>query len=372
MVSADTTLTPEFVDTAFTDGPIPEVRYSSGLSTYHERLIRGRFVAHHHSTTGRVKSTEAVDALLDAMVGRRPVEAFALDVDGYSLTSQWRWAGTAEQAAADGKPTARHCIVRLIHRVRPIEVCVHTLLDGTSFLVRWLEITNRGSQPAALTSVAPWSGLLWHVPTYQSRLPAGQVHAFSLGHYAQTGQGHEGDFVWEGLRGGTTVYVRYYFGHISGYHEYGDLDFQLRVVLFANPIFVGFAPNADGMDPPVRERILHYVELYKTFMRPILPACRVYHHTPALALASAPPWCVLEYAGPDANRAYAGIFRLSSSESPLYHFCPRGLDPQRTYRVTLDNSGRTFDEGGAALLHDGLRVGLESPLTSELILFESL
>jgi len=714
-----------FAAVGFGDGAVPEAHYSAGLATYHERLFHGRFVAHHHSTTGRVKYTQESDALLDAMVGRRPVEAFALTVDGHDLASHWRWAGAGEQPLPAGHGEGRHAVVHLVHDLRPVEVRVHTLLDGSPFLVRWLEITNTGDRPAALAAVAPWSGLLWHVPAYQSRLPAEATGVFSLGHYSQTGFGHEGDFVWETLRAGTTrrrgtmgrsgwglpfflarneatgeavmahlawsgnwsmeffvdtewpplndvfaregpplnaglffalaphatapqrmiapgemvtspavhlaflrgdldgcvqelhahlrrsvfaqqpaerglligagrvvagdedwlrreidmaaetgceyfvvdagwygakpdswwttvgdwqvghwlptglasirAYVhgqgmlfglwmepesigsdslllqerpdwalrrdgelvadgraldlsqpevarwvedeiarviaehevdifkldyntfihdggqhiadeaventlwrhyealygiidrvrarfphivlencaagggrndlglagrfhvscqsdwtvpprslkalsnltialppeqlRYYFGHIPGYHDYGDLEFQLRVTLFANPIFVGFAPNDAGLDAPLRQHIRRYVDLYKSFMRPILPTCRVFHHTPALALASSPPWCVLEYAAPDATRAYAGIFRLAGGGDSVYHLYPRGLDPRRTYGVTLDNSGVSSEQTGGHLMRDGLRVRLECPLTSELILF---
>src|SRR5437763_1522963 len=83
-----------------------------------------------------------------------------------------------------------------------------------------------------------------------------------------------------------------------------------------------------------------------------------------LALASTPPWCVLEYAAPDARRAYAGLFRLTGSGEPVHHFYPRGLDPRRVYRVTCDNSGITEEFPGRQLQQEGLRVRLESALTS--------
>ena len=59
----------EFIDLGFADGAVPEARYSTGLTTYHERLVKGRFAGHHHSTTGRVKYTQEADALAASRFG---------------------------------------------------------------------------------------------------------------------------------------------------------------------------------------------------------------------------------------------------------------------------------------------------------------
>jgi len=40
--------------------------------------------------------------------------------------------------------------------------------------------------------------------------------------------------------------------------------------------------------------------------------------------------------------------------------------------VTSDNSGRTWEADGAALVHEGLTVRLEGALTSELLLFDAV
>jgi hypothetical protein len=149
----------------------------------------------------------------------------------------------------------------------------------------------------------------------------------------------------------------------------GDIDFQLRVPLFGHYCISGFTPGPDDTGRAARERIRHYVELYKSFMRPMLPACRVFHHTP---VPQQQAWCVLEYATPDASRAAAGLFRVAATGSDEYHFRPRGLHPDRSYRVTLDNTGTVSQMSGQELMRHGLFIRLDSPLTSELLLFESL
>jgi hypothetical protein len=49
----------------------------------------------------------------------------------------------------------------------PVTVRVHTQLDGTPILTRWLEVTNTGEQPAALAAGCSWSGVLQMTPPWR-------------------------------------------------------------------------------------------------------------------------------------------------------------------------------------------------------------
>ncbi|MCL5995452.1 MAG: alpha-galactosidase [Chloroflexi bacterium] len=165
----------------------------------------------------------------------------------------------------------------------------------------------------------------------------------------------------------------YYHNHIPMAHQTADLETHLRVTLFATPIYVGFgAQNADRSGDYF-ETTRRYIELAKTFCRPIMahhPA--VHHHTPDIGLFNPADWCVLEYAAQDRTRAYAGVFRLSGHGTSEYLFRPRGLDLAREYTVTLDNSRQRFRLSGRELAHSGLSVRLDAALTSELLLFEAI
>ncbi len=163
--------------------------------------------------------------------------------------------------------------------------------------------------------------------------------------------------------------LKYYFGHWPGYHLYGDLDYQLRVTLFVNPIFVGFG-RGDQISVRLKETIQHYVTLYRRFVRPMLPGCAVYHHTPALTLETLQDWCVLEYVAQDRQMAYVGIFKLERSLTDDYWLRPKGLDPGFTYQVRHDGSGLTYTASGYTLATSGIHVVLDGVLLSELLLFE--
>jgi alpha-galactosidase len=167
--------------------------------------------------------------------------------------------------------------------------------------------------------------------------------------------------------------ICYYHNHIPMAHQTADLDTHLRVTLFTVPLYVGFgAQNADrGSDYFATTR--RYIELAKTFCRPIM-ANRpvVYHHTPDIGLFKPADWCVLEYAAPARHRAFAGVFKLNGGAQTEYVFRPRGLNLAQDYKVTLDNTHQTFTISGRELALAGLRVQLDAALTSELILFEAV
>ena len=152
----------------------------------------------------------------------------------------------------------------------------------------------------------------------------------------------------------------------------GDLDFQLRIPLFGHYWVSDACPTLREKNPDFMARLRHYLDICKNFVRPILPTCRVFHHTPVLESWKAHDWCVLEYASVDASRSIAGVFRLSGAGGKEYVFRPRGLDEGRRYRVIFENSGRAVEREGLELAQKGLIVRLESPLTSELLLFERI
>ena len=148
---------PQMDLTGFTVGQAPghRVRYSSGDATYAEALDDGRWVGRGWSASGRINSPDRRDA----------APAFELAIkdepEGESgpVSDGWQWESSSEAPRTDR--AARHLVVELSNTLHAIGLKVHTLLDGTPVLTRWVEITNTSDEPFALTSVAPWSGRLW-------------------------------------------------------------------------------------------------------------------------------------------------------------------------------------------------------------------
>ena len=116
-----------------------------------------------------------------------------------------------------------------------------------------------------------------------------------------------------------------------------------------------------------------YAELFKTFMRPLLSTCKVYHHEPINAKGNWDSgfWLVLEFMAPDAAKGWAIIVSYPDSQSLTYQFRPKGLDEQKEYAVTFDSTGNTKTIAGSLLMDTGLAIEVTTEIRSELLLFEA-
>lgn len=175
----------------------PAARYVSGTTVREEALDHTRMVGLYWSASGQVQRENVAARLPDGDPRYLPSHVFELEIDGQSLHNRWEWVSSVERAGKrDG---TREAVVELRHQVRPVTVKMVTRLDGSDFMVRYLEITNTGDSPAALSHVSPWSGMLWQTSDHWGLLPSEAKGPFSLGHFAGAGWGTEGDFVWETL-----------------------------------------------------------------------------------------------------------------------------------------------------------------------------
>ena len=139
-------------------------------------------------------------------------------------------------------------------------------------------------------------------------------------------------------------------------------------------VFFGMvAPSLGELSPARRDAFLRYGRIYREFIRPLWPSCRMYHHAPVNAHGGveSSPWFAVEFAAPDQRRGWATIVRIGHGPSDTYSFRPRGLDVTRRYRVTFDRLGRTITLDGWSLLREGLPIRLEAFMSSELLLFDA-
>jgi len=133
----------------------PQVQYVSGGSLYVEGLSHNRWVARNWTFASH---PVAHDWDLPAFEIGVKTDPAAMGVPPIEL-SEWRFVQAQE--LPDTARSARHAVVTLSSMRMPVTVKVHTVLDGTSVLIRWLEITNESNASIALMSVAPLAGQLW-------------------------------------------------------------------------------------------------------------------------------------------------------------------------------------------------------------------
>lgn len=164
------------------------------------------------------------------------------------------------------------------------------------------------------------------------------------------------------------------FGIPAHSENRGHLDTHLRISFsLGTPWLAPVAPAFKDLNPAIREKYLHYANLYKNFIRPLLPTCNVYHLAPVNSRdgVSTNPWFAMQFMSPDHTKGWATVVRLYNSDSDVFVLRPRGLDPGKTYRVTFDSTGTTATASGLNLIQVGISIRLESELSSELVLFEA-
>src|SRR6267154_3897332 len=170
-------------------GQIPGVRFSSGLTICDEELRNGRWVSRYWESSGQVVADIQIDAERPQM-DFLPVDAFRLEIEKQELSGTWKWIATNKSEVHD--PDGLLVTVELESTIRPIRVKVQTLLSGGPVMVRWLEVTNTGQRPTAISNVSPWSGQLWHTPNFAEKLQPSATNVYEVGYAQYDKWGQEG------------------------------------------------------------------------------------------------------------------------------------------------------------------------------------
>ena len=154
-------------------------------------------------------------------------------------------------------------------------------------------------------------------------------------------------------------------------HEYGAFDLQMRNIMLGHMSVNVVAPDIHVPNPIQMEFIQHSLEIYKNFIRPMLPTSKIYHHTPEAASVADGSVSILEIAAPDGSQGAMTVCTLTDASSDMTVRL-KGIDAAKTYEVTLDNSRSTFKVSGYELSTHGVRVAIPSALSSELILYRAI
>ena len=188
-----------WTDVLLVEQPEPTISYRTAMVVYEESLIKGQFVGRGWNGSGNINFKAG---RYDPTQYATP-QAFWLEIDGRLLAYDWQWEGLEKKTEVRDGPQGQcrclHVTVSLRHALRPVTVKVHTLLDGTAVLTRWLEVTNTATQPAAMSAAYSWSGVLQKTERWQSYLSSTAQPLYSIGYFDDTRWGNEGDFQWHDL-----------------------------------------------------------------------------------------------------------------------------------------------------------------------------
>jgi alpha-galactosidase len=130
----------------------------------------------------------------------------------------------------------------------------------------------------------------------------------------------------------------------------------------------------EELTPEIKERMLHYTNLYKSFIRPMLHEVKVFHHEPVNSVGGVESsgWFAMEFSSPDRKKGWATIVSLRGDKRGQYLMKPRGLDADKNYTVKSDNQGTSTITKGIDLLNKGLQINIPENPRSELLLFEEI
>ena len=111
-------------------------------------------------------------------------------------------------------------------------------------------------------------------------------------------------------------------------------------------------------------------ELYKEKLRPLIREADLYHIS---ARPDGVHWDAIEYFDAAKGQGAVYAFRGSIDTEANHSFVLKGLQRGRRYRLHFqDQTSPDRDMDGKELLSGGLRVGLGTPNSSELIFFQEI
>ena len=157
-----------------------------------------------------------------------------------------------------------------------------------------------------------------------------------------------------------------------GCHAYGSFDLQMRNTMLTHMSLNIVAPAVTEPNPVQMEFVKHSVQIYKDFIRPMLPTARIYHHTPDNSVVRDDGFCAYEIAAPDGSKGAVAVYTLTSAGQTSRNILPKGINAGKTYKITLDNCRSSFMVSGYELLNNGIRINIPASMASELVLFEAV
>lgn len=178
-----------FFDVYYQGGECPEFSFRSGKMVYQEAFQGGSLITLGYNSAGyplNLRKNEKSKANI-----RKFCEPFAfnIELDGQSVDFGLELADFKIEKS-DEKIKTTYVFNSTI---KPVEIRVHTLLDGTQMFSRYIEIENLSDNNINLSRLSLLSGAL-------EEFEATGEDTYSVGYFDNDEWGNEGDFSWHKLQ----------------------------------------------------------------------------------------------------------------------------------------------------------------------------
>lgn len=173
------------------------ISYRTGLTVYEETFFNGALCASGWNVAGYpLNVLNGSPTRIDFLKFGEP-STFKLEVDGVNLDYSWNYLGY-EKVATDTGIDVR---VTLESKIKPIRVIVHTLLDGTCFFDRYLELVNLDNETYHTVNRMELIGGPYEQMGRNGLTAERNIEKYySIGYFKECAWGREGDFVWEDVK----------------------------------------------------------------------------------------------------------------------------------------------------------------------------
>ena len=163
-------------------------------------------------------------------------------------------------------------------------------------------------------------------------------------------------------------------GLTGGMHSHimGSLDFQARRTIFGKPSVNTFNCMGSQYNPNQISFIKHTFDIYKEVVRPYAKDGLIFHHTPECGGVYPKGVTILERCAKNGECGILGVFALYDLKDEFVTVYPRGLDLAANYEITMDNSGAKTIVSAFELVNCGMKVNLDTALSSELIIYKKV
>lgn len=186
--------------------------YRSGMTVYEEAFSNGKLCSYGMSASGYPQNVVEGTPTRPSWTGSSTPDVFAFEVNGITAHRKLSYVSfdTTEEERANGEKFT-HSRLTLRNEQLDVTVVVHTELDSTPVIIRYIEITNEGREKVNISNIAPLAGLLDETASWRSYMRVSDYRKiYSLGYMDSDKWGHEGLFTWHDMsEGGTSVFGRY-------------------------------------------------------------------------------------------------------------------------------------------------------------------
>lgn len=194
-----------YFDVYYQQSENPVFCYRSGLAVYEEALYNGALISRGWNAAGYpLNVLTNCPTVLDKKRFAEPF-AFNIELDGQSVDFGLEFADFIEEKTNDNIKT---CLI-LKSKIKPVQIKVHTLLDGSQMFSRWLEIENLSDVCLNLSRLSIFSGPLEAMEADRLTLSKAVDDYYSIGYFGKDLWADEGKFEWRKLCETTSVDTRF-------------------------------------------------------------------------------------------------------------------------------------------------------------------